>query len=90
MYVAYNRTAALPCPSRIHNSAYELRRPASFKIHPVISASRLELAKPDEWQSPRPRVTLKVRNPQSGEVINRIKMSQSIFGLPYKPVKTYD
>src|SRR5882762_1964397 len=64
---------------KVSDLAYELKLPSSFRIHPVISASRLELAKPDEWQRPRPRVTLKVRDPHTGEIINRIKSSRSLF-----------
>jgi len=64
---------------KVSDLVYELKLPSSFRIHPVISASRLELAKPDEWQRPRPRVTLKVRDPHTGEIINRIKSSRSLF-----------
>lgn len=51
---------------KIGNLAYRLQLPKSFKIHPVISVSRLERAKPDEWDRPRPRVTLKVTDLQTG------------------------
>jgi hypothetical protein len=38
-----------------------------IEMHPVISASRLEL---DEWQRPRPCVTLKIRDPHTGDIID--------------------
>ena len=60
--------------------AYELKLPPSFKIHPVISVSRLEPAKAD---GPRPRVTLKVRDPAE----NRRSLFKISRGdtLPFEP-----
>ena len=55
---------------KISELTYELKLPPSFKIHPVILASRIECAKPDEWQRPRPRVTLEVRDPYTGAIVN--------------------
>jgi transposase InsO family protein len=78
----YKCLGPFPIVRKVSELAYELKLPRSFKIHPVISASRLEKVKPDEWNRPRPRVTLKVRDPQSGEFINRTRQSPPIFKLP--------
>ena len=66
---------------KISELAYELKLPPSFKIHPVISASRLERAKPDEWQRPRPRVTLKVRDPYTGAIVDSTENRRSLFKI---------
>lgn len=52
---------------------YKLKLPKSMKIHPVVSVAWLEKANDDEWERPRPKVTLKVRDPQSGDYINQIQ-----------------
>jgi hypothetical protein len=64
---------------KIDDLAYELKLPALFKIHPVISVSQLEPVKHDEWQRPQPHVTLKVRDPQTKEFINHVETSRSVF-----------
>ena len=68
---------------KVGELAYELKLPPSFKIHPVISASQLEHAKPDEWQRPRPRVTLEVRDPlaYTGAIVNSAENRRSLFKI---------
>jgi hypothetical protein len=66
---------------KISELAYELKLPPSFKIHPVISASRLKHAKPDEWQRPRPCVTLKVRDPYTGAIVDSTENRRSLFKI---------
>ena len=68
----YKRLGPFTIVRKVDALAFELKLPRSFKIHPVISASRLERVKEDEWNRPKPKVTLKVRDPQSGEFINNI------------------
>jgi hypothetical protein len=48
----YKRLGPFPIIRKVSELAYELKLPRSFKIHPVISASRLEKVKPDEWNRP--------------------------------------
>jgi hypothetical protein len=48
----YKRLGPFKVLRKVSDLAYELKLPSSFKIHPVISTSRLELAKPDEWHRP--------------------------------------
>ena len=92
----YKRLGPFPITRKISDLAYELKLPASFKIHPVISASRLEKAKPDEWNRPRPRVTLKVRDPQTGNFINQTRVAKTFklpattfAAIPFKPITDY-
>jgi hypothetical protein len=75
----YKRLGPFPIIQKIDDLAFKLKLPTAFKIHPVISASRLEPVKRDEWSRPQPRVTLKVRDPQTGEIINRMESSSSVF-----------
>jgi hypothetical protein len=77
----YKRLGPFEIIRKVNDLAYELKLPRSFKIHPVISASRLEKAKDDEWNRPQPRVTLKVRDPQSGEFINTLESKRKIWKL---------
>jgi hypothetical protein len=54
----------------------------------------LEKVKDDEWNRPQPKVTLKVRDPQSGEFINHIEKPNTMFKLskdefdkiPFRPM----
>ena len=55
---------------KVSELAYELKLPASLKIHPVISASWLEL---DEWQRLCPCVTLKICDPHTGDIIDSVE-----------------
>ena len=68
----YKRLGPFEIIKKIRDLAYKLKLPRTYQIHPVISASRLEKAKPDEWNRPIPQVTLKVCDPKTGEHINRI------------------
>jgi hypothetical protein len=69
----YKHFGPFEITKKISDLAFELKLPRSFKIHPVISASWLEKANDNEWDRPRPRVTLKVGDPQTGHFINNMK-----------------
>ena len=45
----YKRLGPFEIIEKVSDLAYRLKLPKSFKIHPVLSTSRLEKAKPDEW-----------------------------------------
>jgi hypothetical protein len=77
----YKRLGPFKIVRKVSELAYELKLPPSFKIHPVISASRLEPTKADEWQRPRPCVTLKVRDPNTGDIINSAENRRSLFKI---------
>lgn len=53
-----------------HGHSYELKLPASYKVHLVFLVVKLSLVQPDEWECPHPCVILKVWDPVTGELIN--------------------
>ena len=66
--------------------SYELKLPRSFKVHPVFPAVKLSKAKDDEWNRPKPKVVLKVRDPSTGEFINHFHISSDDFdSIPWRP-----
>lgn len=69
----WKRLGPFQIEKKISNLAYQLRLPRHFQIHPVISVARLEHAKDNEWNRPRGRVHLKVRDPTTGEMVNWIR-----------------
>jgi len=75
----YKRLGPFKILQKVDNLAYKLKLPRLFKIHPVISASCLKPTKSDEWQQPRPRVMLKVHDPETGEMVNRVENARSLF-----------
>jgi hypothetical protein len=66
----YKRLGPFKVVEKIGNLAYRLQLPKTFKIHPVLPAARLEKVRPDEWERPQPKVTLKVRDPTTNEFVN--------------------
>ena len=49
--------------------AYKLRLLKSYKVHPIFPAVKLTKAQDNEWEQPIPKVTLKVRDPDTGEFV---------------------
>ena len=52
---------------------YKLRLPKMYKVHPIFPAVKLSKAKDDEWERPIPQVTLKVRDPTTGEFVRTME-----------------
>ena len=67
----YKQVGPFPIVTKHGRLAYELKLPRSYRIHPVFPAVKLSKAHQDEWDRPRPKVTLKVRDPTTGEFINK-------------------
>ena len=47
--------------------AYKLCLPKTYKVHPVFLAIKLMKANEDEWKQLIPKITLKVRDPDTRE-----------------------
>jgi hypothetical protein len=67
----YKRLGPFKVIKQISNTAYKLALPKTYQIHPVIHIARIEKVKPDKYNHPQPKVTLKVQDPKTGEIINQ-------------------
>ena len=69
----YRQVSPFPSVAKHGQLTYELKLPWTCQIHLVFPMVKLSKAKVDEWEWPRPKVLLKVRDLATGEFINWIQ-----------------